>query len=90
MEKKDISGVIELRQILSNEKARILHMIKIKKPESIYGLAKLLGRDFKAVREDIRLLEKFGFIELISSRKQGREHLMPVVDIDQVIIRVNL
>ena len=57
---------------------------------NIYELAKLLGRDFKAVRHDIRLLEQFGLIELISSIKQGRERLRPVVDADKLVITVNL
>ena len=84
------SEIANLRQLLSNEKARILHIIKTKKPSSIYELAKILGRDFKAVRQDIKLLEKFGFIELISSHKQGRERLRPVVDVDKIVINVNL
>ena len=84
------SEISSLRQILSNEKARLLHICKTKQPDSIYRLAKLLGRDFKAVRHDIKLLEKFGFIELISSHKQGRERLRPIVDVDQVIITVSI
>jgi len=84
------SEIVGLRQILSNEKAKLLHTIKTKKPESIYELAKLLGRDFKAVRQDIRLLEQFGFIELISSHKQGRERLRPLVDVDRIIINIDL
>ncbi|MHA1988902.1 MAG: HVO_A0114 family putative DNA-binding protein [Promethearchaeota archaeon] len=87
---KKESGILNLRHLLSNEKARLLHICKTKQPASIYELAKLLGRDFKAVRQDIKVLEKFGFIELISSHKQGRERLRPVVDADQVIITVNL
>ncbi len=88
--KKQESEVANLRQILSNEKARLLHICKTKQPSSIYQLAKLLGRDFKAVRQDIKLLEKYGFIELISSHKQGRERLRPVVDADQVVITINI
>lgn len=84
------SEVASLRQLLSDEKARLLHVIKTKKPSSIYGLAKLLGRDFKAVRQDIKLLEKFGFVELITSHKQGRELLRPIVDIDKLVININL
>ena len=84
------SEVAVLRQLLSNEKARLLHVIKTKKPSSIYELAKLLGRDFKAVRYDIKLLEKFGLIELISVHKNNRELLKPVVDIDQLIVTINL
>jgi predicted transcriptional regulator len=84
------SEVSTLRHLLSNEKARLLHIAKTKQPESIYKLAKLLGRDFKSVRHDIRVLEKFGFIELISSHKNNRELLRPVVDADQVIIKITL
>jgi predicted transcriptional regulator len=87
---KKNSEVSDLRQLLSNEKARLLDIIKTKQPNSIYELAKLLGRDFKAVRHDIRLLERFGLIELISSIKEGRERLRPVVDADKLIITVNL
>ena len=82
--------VTELRKLLSNEKARLLHICKTKTPESIYKLAKLLGRDFKAVRQDIKFLEKYGFIELISSHKHGRERLMPIVGLDQLIITINI
>ena len=84
------SEVSSLRQLLSNEKARLLHIIKTKQPASIYELAKLAIRDFKAVRQDIRLLEKFGLVELISSHKNGRELLRPVVDVDSLVITVNL
>lgn len=84
------SEISDLRNLLSNEKARLLHIAKTKKPESIYKLAKLLGRDFKSVRHDIKILEKFGFIELISKHKNNRELLTPVVDADQVIIKISL
>ena len=82
--------VANLRQLLSNEKAKLLHVIKTKKPASIYELAKLTGRDFKAIRQDIKLLERFGFIELISSHKQGRERLRPVIDVDRIIINIDI
>ena len=84
------SEVSNLRQLFSDERARLIHTIKTKKPDSIYELAKILGRDFKAVRQDIRLLEQFGLLELISSIKQGRERLRPVIDIDQLSITINL
>jgi len=62
---KDLSLV---RQLLSNEKARLLHVIKMKQPNSLYALAKFLERDFKTVREDILLLKKFGFLDLIEEK----------------------
>lgn len=88
--KFDYADVTALRQLLSNEKSRLLHTIKTKQPNSIYELAKLLARDFKAVRHDIRLLEKFGFIELITVRKDNREKLKPVLAIDELIIKINI
>jgi predicted transcriptional regulator len=88
--KEDNSGISHLRKLLSNEKARLLHVIKTKQPSSIYELSKLLGRDFKAVRQDIRLLEQFGLVELVSSNKNNRERLRPVVDIDTINITLNL
>ena len=68
----DFSGVQVLRQLLSNEKARILSVIKYQKPKSIYELAKKLGRGFKTVNDDIKLLERFGFIDLIEEKTKNR------------------
>ncbi len=86
----DFSGISALRQLLSNEKARLLHTIKTQNPSSIYHLAKLLGRDFKSVRQDVKLLERFGFIELDLNRKGKREMLKPVLAVDSVNIIVNV
>lgn len=85
----DFSGISDLRQLLSNEKAKILNIIKTKNPESIYQLAKLLQRDFKAVREDIKLLEKYGFIELKSEIKGNRKRLKPIIVIDTLQVNIN-
>jgi len=88
--KKQESEVFQLRQLFSNERAKLIHTIKTNKPDSMYELAKILGRDFKAVRHDIKILEDFGIVELISSHKHGRERLKPVVDADQVVITINV
>ena len=86
----DFEGLSALRRILSNEKAKILHIIKSKKPGSIYQLAKLLGRDFKSVSDDIKLLERFGFIDLTSEKTGERERLKPSVVIDSINIHIKL
>lgn len=89
-EKKDydFEGIAVLRKLLSNEKARLLHVIKTKKPSSIYNLARILGRDFKSVNDDIKLLDKFGFIDLIAEKTGKRARLRPVLVVDTV--RINL
>ena len=75
----DFSEISALRQLLNNEKARILHVIKHEKPSSLYALAKILKRDFKSVQQDVKLLEHFAFIRLISEKSGKRNRLKPVL-----------
>jgi predicted transcriptional regulator len=82
--------VSSLRQVLSNEKARILNTIKAQNPASIYDLAKKLGRSFKAVNDDTKLLKKFGFIDLKEEQFKGRKRLRPVIVVDTLNIWVKL
>jgi predicted transcriptional regulator len=89
-EKYDFSGILALRQLLSNEKARILHVIKTQKPQSIYELAKKLGRGFKAVNDDVKLLERFGFIELIPEKTKNRVRHRPSIVVDTISINVKI
>ena len=84
------SDIAMLRSLLSPEKARLLHLIKTKQPNSIYELAKLLGRDFKAVRADIRVLENFGMLEMIPVHKGKRQKLKPILVIDELKINLEI
>ncbi len=86
----DFSGVLALRQLLSNEKARVLHVIKHHKPSSIYNLAKKLNRNFKTVLGDIKLLERFGFIELIEEKENNRIRHKPVIIADSITINLKI
>jgi|SRR3989344_2269528 len=86
----DFSGLLALRQLLSNERARMLHVIKNQKPGSIYSLSKLLGRDFKAVMGDINLLGRFGFIELIEEKTKKRVRHKPEIIVDEVSINIKI
>lgn len=86
----DFSGIKVLRQLLSNEKARIINVIKVQKPGSIYELAKKLGRGFKSVNDDIKLLERFGFIELVEEKTKNRIRHKPEVVVDSMIINIKL
>lgn len=86
----DFEGLSALRNLLSNEKARMLHVIKSKSPKSVYELAKILKRDFKSVSLDIRLLERFGFIDLISEKTGKRERLKPKIVVDSINIEIKV
>lgn len=89
-ESYDFSSLAAVRQILSNEKARILHVIKSQKPISIYDLAKKLGRSFKAVHDDIKLLERFGFIELIEEKTKQRLRYRPEIVVDKITLNIKM
>lgn len=89
-EEFDFEGIKSLRQLLSNEKARILHVIKNEKPNSIYLLAKKLGRSFKSVNDDVKLLEKWGFIELYEEKTKKRIRYRPVIVVDTIIVHVKI
>jgi len=86
----DFEGLSALRRALSNERARLLHVLKTKQPGSIYSLAKILDRDFKSVSQDIKLLERFGFIDMIAEKTGKRERLKPIVVIDTLHLIINL
>ena len=86
----DFSGLSALRQLLSNEKARIIHVIKSKKPNSIYELAKILDRKFKSVIDDVKLLQRFGLVELIEEKTKNRTRHRPEIVTDSVTIHLKI
>jgi|SRR3989344_2811779 len=86
----NFEGLSALRQLLNNEKARMLHVIKNHKPKSIYDLAKKLKRNFKSVMEDIKLLERFGFVELIKEKTKKRVRHKPEIAVERIIINVDI
>jgi predicted transcriptional regulator len=86
----DFSGISDLRQLLNNEKARLLSVIKTEKPHSLYDLSKRLKRSFKAVHDDIKLLERFGFIELTEEKVNNRIRHKPKIVSDIITINIRI
>lgn len=86
----DFEGISALRSLLSNERARILHTIKNQNPTSIYDLAKKLGRTFQSVNDDLRLLERFGFIDLIKESSKKRIRHKPILAVDNITIHIKV
>lgn len=87
---QDFSDIDLLRKVLSNEKARILNILKNEEVRSIYDLARRLGRDFKAVHSDLKVLERFGFIEFHSEKNGQRESLKPVLIVEELRLVINI
>lgn len=65
--------VTYLSKIFRPERIRMIQMIKEKKPDSIYQLAKLLGRTTANVQRDVNELAELGIIELKKAKKKGQK-----------------
>ncbi len=88
LSKESLFGeVTQVRALLSNERAKLIHTIKENNPASVYELAKTLGRDFQAVRKDIALLQHFGIVKLQKHGK-NRVSLKPVLSLDSLQINI--
>jgi len=86
-----LQEISTIRKLISNEKIRLLHTIKDKKPNSIYQLAKVLSRDLKSVRTDIKLLRSLGIIDF-KYEKDGQRILRaaPYLKIDKFQVMIEL
>jgi len=85
----DLSDFSKLKRLFSNEKAKILHILKTQEIDSIYHLAKVLKRDFKSVRQDVAILKEFGFINIQKKYKGKRRQSKPVLAVDELEISIH-
>jgi predicted transcriptional regulator len=76
-----------LRKTITEERLKILKVIKKDKPDSVYKLAKLLERDLKNVNNDVHFLADLGLIEL-SAEKKGRNRIIPRVEYEKIILEI--
>ncbi|MBF8275235.1 MAG: hypothetical protein HW390_308 [Candidatus Brocadiaceae bacterium] len=76
-----------MRNVLTEERLRILKTIKKEHPASIYQLAKILERDMKNTFDDVQYLAQAGFIEL-KKTKEGREKTTPLVKYDRILLEI--
>ncbi len=79
-----VGSIEELNRILTPQRKRLLDVVRKQKPSSIHELAKMLGRDYKNVYDDVTFLEKTGFLKL---ERKGKK-LVPIVDYDTIDIQV--
>lgn len=79
----------DFRSFLTPNRIKIMSIIKKKKPNSIYELAKELKRDRRHVTEDLTLLRNLGFIEL-KKEKNVRDMVRPILTFDKIDIEIPL
>lgn len=80
-------SIDQFRKIMTNKRIELLKVIRHKKPQSIYQLAKLVKRSVDNVNNDIRLLEQMGFLETEKTEEE-RSRLIPLVDFDKIEIEL--
>jgi predicted transcriptional regulator len=88
--KNEYADLELLRNLLTKEKARILHAIKTKNPASIYQLSRLLKRDQKSVRRDLKVLERFGFIDFEAKKNGKKTSHKPYITAEKMILEVSI
>lgn len=76
------------QKFMGQNKLQILMAISRLKPESVYQLEKMVGRQYPHVLKDCRMLESFGFIRLVESEGAKRQ-LRPELIFNYDLIRVN-
>lgn len=70
-----------VRALLTEKRLALLHLIREYHPKSINALAKIAGRDFKNVHDDVMLLKRHGLIRVGKSSKTGRSIAVPYKEI---------
>ena len=78
-----------MRKVLTENRLRILKIIKKEHPSSIYELAKFLKRDVKNTHDDVQLLAGLGLVDL-KKTKEGRERSTPVVNYEKILLEIQV
>ena len=86
----DFSSLASLRCLLSNEKARLINVLKTEKPVSLYDLSKKLNRNFRQVFDDFTLLKRFGLVDVVPEKYKSRVRHRPILISDQLTINIQL
>ena len=76
------------KRVMGQNKLEILMAISRLSPDSIYGLKKLLNREYPHVLKDCRQLESLGLIQFVKSEGAKRQ-LRPILVFEYDLIRVN-
>lgn len=78
-----------MRRVLTPKRLELLRVIRERRPESVYQVARMTKRDLKNVQDDVGFLSRLGLISL-SRPKVGRERVVPRVPYDSLEFSVPL
>ena len=78
-----------MRAVLTNHRLLILKTIREYKPKSVYELAKILRRDLKNVRQDLRLLSEVGLV-IFKETETDKRRIMPEVNYAKILLEIQV
>lgn len=84
------SSLDAARNLLTSERVRLLALIRRHRPQSVYELAELAGRDLKNTYEDVALLERFGILKRRRRKEGDRLAFVPTVPYDEIRLNIAL
>jgi predicted transcriptional regulator len=73
-----------LGKVVTGARLELLTAVRKNKPKSIQELARILGRDFKNVYGDVKLLADFGLIDL--KERGARKATLPVAKFEELVL----
>ena len=78
------------RQFFTEKRLEMLHVIRHRRPGSVYALAKLLKRDFKSVHADLKRLAQLGLVRVRRQKAKTPKgyRAVPVVGYDRIILEM--
>ena len=80
----------EMNKVLSPSRILIIEAIREHDPESVYELAKILKKDQANLSKDIKVLEKWGFIDIVKNKDGERIRTKPETDYDLIEMTIKL
>ena len=78
-----------MRKVLTENRFKILKVIRKERPSSVYELAKFLKRDIKNTHDDVQFLAGLGLVDL-KKTKEGRERNVPVVNYEKILLEIQV
>ena len=76
-----------MRAVLTNNRLLILKTIRERHPQSVYELAKMLGRDLKNVNQDLKLLAEIGLVTL-EKTEDDKKRVVPHVNYGKILLEI--
>jgi predicted transcriptional regulator len=89
-EEVGFTSIEAARNFLTRERLALLRTIRSRHPGSLYELAKMVGRNFKNVQEDIRILERHGLVQIAKEARGKRKVKVPQVPFEEIALRITI